>query len=127
MEFLEPSGARKAFITLAYTHFKDSPLYLEWAPDNSFTTPTSKADVSTSETSKSKNLEKIKETEILQESKENEKSAKKKDDVDDEDDEEPEPDTTLFVKNINFSTTPQQLRDVNNWKLSFRNHYTGCK
>jgi len=42
VEFLEPSEARKAFHALAYTRYKHLPLYLEWAPDNSFTTPASK-------------------------------------------------------------------------------------
>ena len=31
-EFLEPSEARAAFRALAYTRFKHTPLYLEWAP-----------------------------------------------------------------------------------------------
>lgn len=35
IEFIEPSEARKAFNKLAYSKFKNMPLYLEWAPDNS--------------------------------------------------------------------------------------------
>lgn len=36
MEFVEPSEARTAFKRLAYSKFKTSPLYLEWAPDDTF-------------------------------------------------------------------------------------------
>lgn len=38
VEFLEPSEARNAFVKLAYTKFKHLPLYLEWAPDDTFNT-----------------------------------------------------------------------------------------
>lgn len=36
MEFIEPSEARTAFRHLAYSKFKNIPLYLEWAPENIF-------------------------------------------------------------------------------------------
>jgi len=107
VEFLEPSEARKAFHALAYKKYKHLPLYLEWAPDNSFTRPASETDMI-----KSKSTERRKElTDSTKEAKkeiteENENMHTK------EDDEPPEPDTTLFVKNINFSTTEEQLRDV---------------
>lgn len=42
VEFLEPSEAKTAFTKLAYTKFKHLPLYLEWAPSDTFTTPPSK-------------------------------------------------------------------------------------
>ena len=32
IEFFESSEARAAFSSLAYTRFKNGPLYLEWAP-----------------------------------------------------------------------------------------------
>jgi len=110
VEFLEPSEARKAFHALAYTKYKHLPLYLEWAPDNSFTTPASKtkATKSNATTKKSTDLEEVKEIR-MKESKENKNNTRKK-----ENDEPPEPDTTLFVKNINFSTTEEQLKDVSN-------------
>lgn len=38
VEFHEPSEARKAFMRLAYTKFHSAPLYLEWAPEDTFTT-----------------------------------------------------------------------------------------
>ncbi|XP_077267436.1 putative RNA-binding protein 19 [Temnothorax americanus] len=111
VEFLEPSEARKAFRALAYTKYKHLPLYLEWAPDNSFTTPASKtkATKNNATTKKSIDSEEVKDGATVKEpkeSKENENNTRKK-----EDDEPPEPDTTLFVKNINFSTTEEQLKD----------------
>ncbi|EFN75799.1 Probable RNA-binding protein 19 [Harpegnathos saltator] len=110
VEFLEPSEARKAFTKLAYTKFKHLPLYLEWAPDNSFTAPASKCK-GKRDTKKSSNAEEAKGEEATQkESKENVNNANKKADADDADDEEPESDTTLFVKNINFSTTTEELK-----------------
>lgn len=108
VEFLEPSEARKAFRVLAYTKYKHLPLYLEWAPDNSFTMPASKtkATKKNATTKKSTDSEEIKDEVTVKESKENENTRKKKDE------EPPESDTTLFVKNINFSTTEEQLKDV---------------
>jgi len=111
VEFLEPSEARKAFHALAYTRYKHLPLYLEWAPDNSFTTPASKTKAikSNATTKKSIDLEEVKDEITIKESKENKNNTRKK-----ENDDPPEPDTTLFVKNINFSTTEEQLKDVSN-------------
>lgn len=117
MEFFEPSEARKAFMRLAYSKFKHLPLYLEWAPDDSFTTAPSKApkvksekdtlDEASEKGTKGKNAGKN-ETE---EKHADEKKDSKKDD-DDEDEDEPEPETTLFVKNLNFSTDEEQLKKV---------------
>ncbi|XP_011866993.1 PREDICTED: probable RNA-binding protein 19 [Vollenhovia emeryi] len=107
IEFLEPSEARKAFRALAYTKYKYLPLYLEWAPDNSFTTPAkTKLTKSNTSTKESADSEEVKGKVTISKSKENENNTRKK-----EDDEPPEPDTTLFVKNINFSTTEEQLKD----------------
>ena len=41
VEFLEPSEAKAAFTKLAYTKFKHLPLYLEWAPSDTFKGPPS--------------------------------------------------------------------------------------
>lgn len=113
VEFLEPSEARKAFHALAYKKYKHLPLYLEWAPDNSFTRPASETDMI-----KSKNIEKRKElTDSTEEAKKEVTTEKSKENGNmhtKEDDEPPEPETTLFVKNINFSTTEEQLKDVSN-------------
>ncbi|XP_076290361.1 putative RNA-binding protein 19 [Lasioglossum baleicum] len=108
VEFLEPSEARKAFTKLAYTKYKHLPLYLEWAPENSFSTPAQKSKAEAAVENETKQNDSAvapgKEKERLQE------NASKKTEVESEDEEEPEPDTTLFVKNINFSTTDEQLK-----------------
>lgn len=113
VEFLEPSEARKAFQALAYTKYKHLPLYLEWAPDNSFTTSASKTKATKNKatTKKSTDSEKVKDEKTIEQSKEKEKNTRKKEN--NESTEPVEPDTTLFVKNINFSTTEEQLKDVN--------------
>ncbi|XP_011054786.1 PREDICTED: probable RNA-binding protein 19 [Acromyrmex echinatior] len=108
VEFLEPFEARKAFRTLAYTKYKHLPLYLEWAPDNSFTTPASKNNTIENNvtTKKSADLKEVKDEVTIKEFNENKNNTHKE-----EDNEPPESDTTLFVKNINFSTTEEQLKD----------------
>lgn len=37
VEFFDKMEAKKAFLKLAYTKFKNLPLYLEWAPEGSLT------------------------------------------------------------------------------------------
>lgn len=112
VEFFEPSEARIAFTRLAYTKFKSLPLYLEWAPDNSFASDLKKVDTSSSGAKQNKSSEVEKKE--MQNEIENKKDEKKNnDDDEDEDDDEPEPDTTLFVKNLNFSTTDEDLKNVN--------------
>ena len=113
VEFLEPSEARKAFAKLAYTKFKHLPLYLEWAPDNSFSTPpadrTKATNVNPDEkTEKQETGNAIKQVEKSSENVNEENKVNKN--VESEDEEESEPDTTLFVKNINFATTEEQLK-----------------
>lgn len=103
---MEPSEARKAFLKLAYTKFKHLPLYLEWAPEDTFTTdalgPPEKIEAPESS---------IKVQEIPRK---NEVSSTKVEEnkKEEDDEEEPEPDTTLYIKNLNFSTTDDQLKKV---------------
>nr|CAH7745100.1 unnamed protein product [Callosobruchus chinensis] len=99
VEFLEPSEAKKAFTKLAYSKFKNVPLYLEWAPENSLMENMKTSD---------KNSDGDKNTA-------QETITEENTDVH-EDEEEPEPDTTLFVKNLNFKTTDEDLRK----------HFEGC-
>lgn len=96
VEFDEAAEARKAFKSLAYSKFKNMPLYLEWAPEDSL------KEKNTQIQNKDDNSEK---QSISNEAKKNE--------VIEDDDEEPEPDTTLFVKNLNFKTTDEDLKKVN--------------
>lgn len=96
VEFLEPTEAKRAFMKLAYTKFQHVPLYLEWAPVAVFTTPrTPKAAPVTEDAAA-------------------EKTAKEEEEDDDDDDDEEEslPGSTLFIKNLNFSTTEETLRET---------------
>ncbi|KAM7311817.1 putative RNA binding motif protein [Ixodes scapularis] len=104
VEFQEPSEARTAFRRLAYSKFKHVPLYLEWAPVGVFKEKTVPKPTLKEEPTKA--------------SEDGEKEAEKAERQEEEEEEEepPEPDTTLFVKNLNFSTTEEALRE----------HFAGC-
>lgn len=87
---------------LAYSKFKSTPLYLEWAPENTFKTP---PDVSDKNNTKHVNDNKI------QNDEKNEGKIEESDES--ESDFEPEEDTTLYVKNISFETTDEMIKKVN--------------
>lgn len=91
VEFIEPLEARTAFRTLAYSKFKHLPLYLEWAPENTFSTPYDQTKDNAETT--------------------NENSSSRNDAENDEINEEPEPETTLFIKNLNFDTTEDDIKE----------------
>lgn len=107
IEFLEPSEAKAAFRKLAYSKFKDLPLYLEWAPENIFKSPSTKpmdlaAQVTNKVTNRPKLFSQPIETKI-------EEIAPPEDDI--VDDSEPELGTTIFLRNLNFATREQAVRD----------------
>ncbi|KAJ3693957.1 hypothetical protein LUZ60_009437 [Juncus effusus] len=97
--FLEAAEARSAFKGLAYKRYKDSPLYLEWAPDDILSAnPTS-----------------VVGTEEEKDEFVGEKDAKKvlldQSSVDEEDiDPDRVESRSLFVKNLNFRTTDESLK-----------------
>lgn len=95
VEYDQSGHARSAFGSLAYRKFKDSILYLEKAPKNLFravhSLPSSRLD----EPAKSRNA-KPSAMELL-ESKDTSESANM---------------STLFVRNLNFSTTTARLREL---------------
>ena len=95
VEYYQSNHARSAFGSLAYRKFKDSILYLEKAPKNLFRglqgLPVSRADESAQSQSAKPSA-----TELL-ESKDISESANM---------------STLFVRNLNFSTTTDRLREV---------------
>lgn len=97
VEFLEPTEAKRAFMKLAYTKFQHVPLYLEWAPVAVFTTP---------RTPKAAPVIKEAPTEIKAE------EEKEEEEEEDDDEEESLPGATLFIKNLNFSTTEETLRET---------------
>ncbi|KNC78666.1 hypothetical protein SARC_08914 [Sphaeroforma arctica JP610] len=89
VEFAEPSEAREAFRRLAYTKFKSVPLYLEWAPQDTFI---SAAD----EVNGDKGAH-----------------AGQADESDGEGESvETSNDRSIFVKNLNFDTTDESLKSL---------------
>ncbi|KRT79377.1 RNA binding protein, partial [Oryctes borbonicus] len=106
VEFIEPSEARKAFTRLAYSKFKNLPLYLEWAPENSLSRKNgnafnaNKIEQNAESKSKDSSEETNADTDVIKADQEES----------DNEDEAPEPDTTLFVKNLNFETTDESLK-----------------
>lgn len=100
VEFIEPSEARKAFTRLAYSKFKNLPLYLEWAPENSLNVKKETVHSKDNGDEVAETKSDLPSTEVNQE------------ELDNDEGETPEPDTTLFVKNLNFETTDDVLRKV---------------
>jgi multiple RNA-binding domain-containing protein 1 len=83
---------------LAYSKFKNVPLYLEWAPENSL----AERKIALVE---NKSEKKVENDEIK-----TEESNNNSDDDEEKIVEDPEPDTTLFVKNLNFQTIDDDLK-----------------
>ena len=92
IEFKESQDARHGYKNTAYKNFKNVPLYLEWAPVDVF------------------------DENFIKEIEEEEKKTEKKEEAKEEevDDSLPEPESTLFVKNLNFSTVEADLIKVFN-------------
>lgn len=110
VDFVEPFEAKKAFTKLAYSQFKSTPLYLEWAPEDVFVTSRDKTEETVKETNEKKDItteNKNVEAEEKAEIKNVESEKSETEDI-----EEPERDTTLFVKNLNFKTTEDLLKQV---------------
>lgn len=103
IEYCDPSEARQAFKKLAYSKFKNVPLYLEWAPEDTFTRTLNGEAI-------------IPKTEPTVEVKEEAKTAAEpepepEEPVAEDADDEPEPDTTLFLRNLNFKTVLETVRN----------------
>lgn len=124
VDFIEPFEAKKAFTKLAYSQFKSAPLYLEWAPENVFVKaidkPQERTESIAEEVLENNNKEnKIETTQDKETSnaitESNEANKVKEPNVEEE---LPENDTTLFVKNLNFKTSEESLKEVSsnlNW------------
>ncbi|XP_073917239.1 probable RNA-binding protein 19 isoform X2 [Castor canadensis] len=124
VEFLEPLEARKAFRHLAYSKFHHVPLYLEWAPVGVFssTAPQKKEPQDTpAEAAEGDKGEQETESVADSETLEGEKAAEKgteasttemEKEEEEEEEDESSPGCTLFIKNLNFSTTEETLKEV---------------
>ncbi|XP_078523265.1 putative RNA-binding protein 19 [Lissotriton helveticus] len=113
VEFLEPTEAKRAFTKLAYSKFQHVPLYLEWAPMGIFSTASSKKAAQVEEEEKtnfSTDSDNIMEAETIPA----QVTAKEKEEEEEDDEEEEEdesiPGCTLFIKNLNFTTTEETLQ-----------------
>ncbi|KAG1142884.1 hypothetical protein G6F37_009079 [Rhizopus arrhizus] len=96
VEFLEPSEARNAFKSLAYRRYKDSLIYLEKAPSGLFRDKFVRGGTNDKKEQKAEEEKKPKSaTELLAAEEES------SDDI-----------TSIFVKNISFSTTVESLRNA---------------
>uniref|UniRef100_A0AAR2K7R6 RRM domain-containing protein n=1 Tax=Pygocentrus nattereri TaxID=42514 RepID=A0AAR2K7R6_PYGNA len=106
VEFLEPTEAKRAFTRLAYTKFQHVPLYLEWAPVAVFSTPKSPClallFVEPEAVSKAG----------VGEQTDKQKQEEEEEEKEEEDEEESLPGSTLFIKNLNFSTTEETLQET---------------
>ncbi|KAI7885786.1 RNA-binding domain-containing protein, partial [Lichtheimia hyalospora FSU 10163] len=96
VEFIEPSEARAAFKALAYRRYKDTLIYLEKAPVGLFKDKTSEVTMAGDKKDKSTAKTTLTGADLI-------------DSTPDTDDSDV---ATLFVKNLNFSTTPEGLRKV---------------
>ncbi|NXR31592.1 RBM19 protein, partial [Zosterops hypoxanthus] len=117
VEFLEPSEAKQAFTSLAYSKFHYVPLYLEWAPMGVFLSPAPqrrKAGVPGKEDEAG--LEPVGFLLLVSDEavKESEEAAAQEEEEEEEEDEEEEniPGCTLFIKNLNFATTEETLKET---------------
>lgn len=97
VEFAQPTHARAAFGSLAYRRMKDSILYLEKAPKNLFTSSSGNITVSGANRNATKSAaQKISTSDLLE-----------GENVTDSADT-----TTLFVRNLNFTTTSARLTET---------------
>ncbi|KAG8455679.1 hypothetical protein GDO86_001754 [Hymenochirus boettgeri] len=104
VEFLEPTEAKRAFYKLAYTKFHHVPLYLEWAPVNVFISPPAQSkDNEADDKASNKQQTEVEDTQTVEE-------EQNEEDIDVE--EEALPGCTLFIKNVNFSTTEDALKEA---------------
>ncbi|KAH8289444.1 hypothetical protein KR054_005184 [Drosophila jambulina] len=103
VEFCDPSEARQAFKKLAYSKFKNVPLYLEWAPEEVFMKTLKGEAVIPKSELKEEKREEEKEEKLEKETLEQEKPPAE--DANDE----PEPNTTLFLRNLNFKTEKETV------------------
>lgn len=118
MEYLDPSQARKGFTCLAYSKFKHVPLYLEWAPEGSVDNKEVKKDNVGEDTSEMEICDDIIEPNELKNTRSNTDNAMSESSIVAKKDSDvlpigdPEPETAIFVKNINFHTSNDTLRTV---------------
>lgn len=110
VQFVEPSEAKKAFQGLAYSKFKTVPLYLEWAPENAIKEGGAKEEGDEEvqqSVDRKEQVDRSKEEEKMMRAREVEQEkVEEKEEVDDT---PPEPDTTIFLRNLNYITVEKTV------------------
>ncbi|NXF94264.1 RBM19 protein, partial [Eubucco bourcierii] len=114
VEFLEPTEAKQAFTRLAYTKFHSVPLYLEWAPMGVFISPPTQK--KTLQAPEKDDKAKLVPAEFILsvpgEAQEEEEEEEEEEVEEEEEEEESIPGCTLFIKNLNFATTEDTLKET---------------
>lgn len=115
LQFRDVPSARAAFSKISYKRFKDGIIYLEKGPANCFTRDAQGDELVDGDATEEINAKeaKISSADLL-ESKGNVEgsAAAGGEQVDDDDDDVPVgPTVSIFIKNLNFSTTSQQLTE----------------
>jgi multiple RNA-binding domain-containing protein 1 len=105
VDFIEPSEARAAQKGLAYRNYKHTPLYLEWAPLHAIDRSKAAAEAAKKNASTASELKKTKDSKQAVE-KANSGDPSLSGDVDNEHEY-----SSLFIKNLNFTTSEVNLRD----------------
>ena len=124
-DFIEPSEARSAFKGLAYRKYKHLPLYLEWAPvgviDKSKATvkPLTKPSSSSFHTNSTNASSSGGHNSDLT----TPKAPSTTDDTTDDNDNDDHDYSTLFIKNLNFTTTEASLQTY----IQTHNAHTGLR
>ncbi|NXO00824.1 RBM19 protein, partial [Rhinopomastus cyanomelas] len=111
MEFLEPTEAKQAFTRLAYSKFHSAPLYLEWAPVGVFINPAPQKIRSEAPEEEGK-AGLVPVVFVLFVSDEAAEGSAAQEEEEEEEEEESIPGCTLFIKNLNFATTEDTLKET---------------
>ena len=95
VEYGHGSDAKRAFRKLAYRRFKSVPLYLEWAPIEAIGASSNTTD-----------------EEVLAERPSSSKQVLQEDEAEQEEHALEGPTASIYIKNLNFSTTEEKLRQL---------------
>lgn len=114
LQFRDVPAARAAFSKISYKRFKDGIIYLEKGPSDCFTRDAQGDELVESETDIQKATAKeakISGADLLEAQSQPAADKDDHDDDDDDDDVQAGPTVSIFIKNLNFSTTSQQLTE----------------
>ena len=115
VEYGHPTDAKRAFKKLAYKRFKHVPIYMEWAPMNATVGKIDANDSSSTvnRDSGSPTVESGQSPQALyqQQQQQQDLSTDRQDDDEDEEVDGPGVSFSIYIKNLNFSTTEAQLQE----------------